>query len=76
MHFYNKIKNGYVSIEKIEEDKKKLKSKLSEITTGNPKNRDKDQSDTIQNIRSLYKSREKVIKLFNDYAKIISEAMY
>ena len=39
MHIYNEIKNGNVWKEKIEEDqkKKKLKSKISEITTGNKK---------------------------------------
>ena len=50
--------------------------KLNEITTGNLKNRLKDQSGTIKNIKNLYNSRGKVIKLYNDYAKIISEVMY
>ena len=59
----------------IEEDKKKLESKINEITRRNPKNRNKDQSDTIKNIRNLYNSRKKTIKLYNDYAKITSEAM-
>ena len=51
---------------------KKFKSKVSEITTRNPKNGNKDQSDTIKNIRNICDSREKVIKLYNDYTKIIS----
>ena len=55
--------------------KKKLKSKISEITTGNKKKNRNNQSDTIKNIRNHYNSREKVIKLYNDYAKIISESM-
>ena len=67
MHIYNELK--------IEEDKKKLESKISEITRRNPKNRNKDQSDTIENIRNLYNSRKKTIKLCNDHAKITSEAM-
>ena len=29
-----------------------------------------------KNTKNLYKSRDKVIKLYNDYAKIIFEAMY
>ena len=29
-----------------------------------------------ENIKNLYDSRDKFIKLYNDYAKIISEAMY
>ena len=30
----------------------------------------------INNIKTLYKSREVVIKLFDDYSRIISEAKY
>ena len=57
MHFDNEI-NGNISIEKIEEDQKKVKSELNEVITGNPKQ----------------KSKDKVIKLYSDYAKIISGA--
>ena len=76
MHIYNEIKNDNVSIETIEEDQKQFKSKLNEITAGNPKDKLKDQSDTIKKTKSLNNSREKVIKLYKDYAKIVSEAMY
>ena len=31
---------------------------------------------TIENMKNLYKSREKIIKLYNDYSKITSEAQY
>ena len=31
---------------------------------------------TMKNIKNLYNLRDKVIKLYNDYAKIISKAMY
>ena len=54
------MKNSSVSIEKIEEDQKQFKSKLNEITTGNPKYKSKDQLDGIENIKNLYNSREKV----------------
>ena len=53
----------------------KFKSSLSEITSGNFKYRKKYQSDAIENIRNIYNSRQKVINLFNDFAKIRSEAM-
>ena len=49
MHIYNDIKNGNISIEKIEEDQKLFQSKLNEITAGNPKHKSKDQLDTIKN---------------------------
>ena len=71
MHIYNEIKNDYISIEKYEKDQKQFKSKLNEITTGN-QNKSKYQLDTIKNVKNLYNSRHKVIKLCNDYAKIIS----
>ena len=75
MHICNEVKYGNDSIEKIQEDQKQFKSKLNEITTGNPK-KSKDQLYTIKDIKNLYNSRDKVIKLNNDYAKIISEVMY
>ena len=37
MHIYSEIKNGNISIEKNEEDQKQFKTKLNEITKGNPK---------------------------------------
>ena len=42
----------------------------------NSKPKPKDQLDTMENIKNLYNSREKVTKLYNGYAKTISEAMY
>ena len=35
-----------------------------------------DQIDAIKNVKNLYDSRQKVIDLFNDFTKIISEAIY
>ena len=63
-----------ISIEK----QKKIKSNLnlSAIATGNPKAKSKEQLDTIKNIKNLYKSKEEIMKLHNDYAKIKSEAIY
>ena len=75
MHFHNEIKKVKQQ-QKILKKIKKLKSKLSEITTENPKYRDNDQLSTIKNIQNRYNSRQKVVKLYNNYAKIISEAMY
>ena len=39
MHICNEIINGDITIEKIEENQKHFKSKLNEITTGNPKHK-------------------------------------
>ena len=66
-------KNSNISIERTETYQNQFKLKLNEITTGNPKPKSKDQLDTIKNV---YSSRDKVIKLCYNYAKIIFEAIY
>ena len=76
MYISNEIKSCNISIEKTEEHKKQFKSKLDEIATGNPKHKSIDQLDRIKSIKNLYNSSDKFIKLHNDYAKIISEAMH
>ena len=45
---------------------------LNKITIGNPKNKSKYQLNAIKKTRNLFYLREKVIKLYNDYAKIKS----
>ena len=35
---FNNVKDGYITIEKAEENQKKLKSDVNEITKGEPKN--------------------------------------
>ena len=60
------------------EDAKELqnifKSNLSKISKG--RFQLEEQKSGSKNIKTLYKSREKVIKLFDDYSSIISEAKY
>ena len=46
------------------------------MTRGKPKDKSKDQSDTIKNVKNRYNSRQKIINLFNDNAKIRSEAIH
>ena len=43
---------------------------------GNPQTKSKDQLYTMKNIKNFYNSKENVVKLHNNYAKIISEAMH
>ena len=64
MYIYANIKNDIISIEKIEEDQKRTK--------GNPKYKSKVQLHTIENVKNLYKSITKIIRSYNDYAKIRS----
>ena len=42
---------------------------------GTPQTKSKDQLYTMKNIKNFYNSKENVVKLYNNYAKIISEAM-
>ena len=53
---------------------KKIKLDTNEILK--VRNKSQEQNSAIKNISTLYKSREKVIKLFNDYSKTVSEAKY
>ena len=49
---------------------------MIEITSGNLKHKSEKPSYTIKNVRTLFESRQKIIDLLNDYAKIRSEAIY
>ena len=76
MYTYNQLKNGEKTLQQVEEEQKKIKSELNEITSGNPKHKNEEQSYTIKNVKNLYDSREKIINLLNDNAKNRSEAIY
>ena len=58
------------------EVEKQLESDLNEIARGNPNNKSEDQLIAIENIKNLYNSRKKVVKLYNDYPRITCEAKY
>ena len=76
MYTYNQLKNGEKTLQQVEEDqKKKFKSELNQITSENPKYKGEKQSYTIKNVRNLHDSRKKIINLLNDNAKIRSEAI-
>ena len=60
------------TLEKVEKDQTAFKSYLR----GKWKNKSENRISAIENINNLYKSREKVIKLFNNNSKIASEAKY
>ena len=51
-----------------------FKSNLKEISRGRFKS--DEQKMALKNIKLLYESREAIIKLFNDYSSIVSEAKY
>ena len=69
--------NNFISFKdqlKENENEKKNKSDINEKVKRRYKS--EDQKSTIKNFQTFLKSREKVIKLFNDYSKIISKAKY
>ena len=72
LSFYKNIKECYIKLDKEEEKQKELKSEINKILKGSKKS-DK-QKNAIENIKTLYESRENVIKLFHDYSRIVSEA--
>ena len=61
--------------QEIEEDQKKFKSSLGQITSPDHERKDDYQKDVIKNTKNLYNSRHNVINLFNDSAKIRPEAI-
>ena len=76
LYIYGHLKNGKVKLQQVEKEQKKIKNDLNEVISGNPKHKSKKQSNTIENIRTLYNSRQKILDLLNDNAKIRSEAIY
>ena len=59
-----------------EEDQKKFKRKYGQIKLGNPDHKSGKQLYTINDIKNIYDSRQKIIDLFNSYSKSRSEAIY
>ena len=75
MYIYGHMQNGETTLKQVEKEQKKIKNNLIEITSGNPKHKSEKQSYTIKNVRTLVDSRQKIIDLLNDNAKIRSEAI-
>ena len=70
------ILNGEKTLQQVEKEQEDFKKDLNEIVAGNPKYKSEKQSYTIKNVRNLYDSRQKIINLLNDIAKIRSGAIY
>ena len=73
---FREIRDGNISLTKAEENQEDFKKELDQITLGNSQHKEKYQLDTIKSVKNLYNSRQKIIDLFNDSAKIRSEAIY
>ena len=73
---FREIRDGNISLTKAEENQEDFKKELDQITLGNSQHKEKYQLDTIKSVKNLYNSRQKIIDLFNDSAKIRSEAIH
>ena len=76
MYIYGHMKNGDTTLQQVEKQQKDFKKELNEITSGNPKHKSSSQLYVIENVKNLYNSRQKIIDLLNDNAKIRSEPIY
>ena len=69
-------KERKISLADAKNDQIKFKSELSEIKKWNKKNRSNEYKSTLYNIEMLYKARNNVIKFYDDYSSIVSEAKH
>ena len=76
MHTFKSICNGDITLEDVEKEQRELQRDLGRINQGDPKDKSIEHKKVINNIKSLYDSREKVVQLFNDYAKNMSKNIY
>ena len=76
MHIFKGIHNGDIPFEDVEKEQRNLKRDLGRIKQGDPRDKSEEQKKTIDNINNLYKSREEVVKMFNNYVKNMSRNIY
>ena len=76
MFFFKEIRERDKLLKEADKEQIKFKSELNKITRGKPKDKSKGKSDTIKNVKNLYNSRQKIINLFHDNAKISSEVIH
>ena len=76
MHIFKSIHNGDIPLEDKEKEQIELKKDLGRIKQGDPRDKSEEQKKTIDNIKSIYNSRQEVVKMFNDYARNLSKNIY
>ena len=72
--FYKNIKEAHITLKKQKKKLKEFKSEIIEIIKGGKTS--EDQKTAINNIKTLFKTREKNMTLFDDYFRIVSEAIW
>ena len=71
----NKIKEGKISLTNAKSDQAIFKSHLGDYKKWRQKKKkSKEKKKIIYNVSMLYKARNEVIKFFDDYSLMISEA--
>ena len=72
MNIFKNIHSSEKTLEDIEQEQNKFKKEINIIKQGNPKKRSEKQQETIDNIENLYKPRQEIVNMFNNYAKNVS----
>ena len=70
----DKIRDDKISLTDVKNDQENLKSDLNEIKKGSKKHRSKEQKNALHNIEMLYNARNEVIKFYDDYSSMVSQA--
>ena len=77
INIFKSIHSGDKTLEDIEQEQNKFKKEINITKKGNPKKkRSEEQQETIDNIENLYKSRQEVANLFNNYTKNVSKGIH
>ena len=74
MYTYDQLKKSDKTLQQVENEQKKFRSELGPKKSG--LNKSENQSNTINNVKNLYNSRQKIIDLVNDNLRIRSESLY
>ena len=72
---YDQLRHCDISLQQVEKQQKDFKKELKEITLGKTKHKSSSQLHVIENVKNLFNSRQKIIGLLNDNAKIRSGAI-
>ena len=67
LHIFKSIYKGDKTLEELEKEQIECKRHLGNTKQENPKKRSEEQQKTIDNIENLYNTRQKVVKMYNDY---------
>ena len=76
MNISKNVHSGDKTLEDMEQEQNKFKKEINIIKQGNPKKRSEKQQETINNVENLYKSRQEVVNMFNNYARNMSKSIH